>query len=39
MSPDALANQAPPGMAPAEWAARLELAACYRLFGRLGWLR
>lgn len=27
----------PAGMHPAEWAARLELAACYRVFAMLGW--
>ena len=27
----------PPGMAESEWIARLELAACYRLFDHLGW--
>ena len=27
----------PHGMAPEEWALRLELAACYRLFDALGW--
>jgi ribulose-5-phosphate 4-epimerase/fuculose-1-phosphate aldolase len=25
-------------MSPAEWAARVELAACYRIFHRLGWV-
>jgi ribulose-5-phosphate 4-epimerase/fuculose-1-phosphate aldolase len=28
---------APTGMHPAEWAARVELAACYRVFALLGW--
>lgn len=28
----------PPGMPPAEWTLRLELAACYRLFDYLGWV-
>lgn len=28
---------APSGMSAAEWTARLELAACYRLFDWLGW--
>jgi len=28
---------APAGMHPAEWAARVELAACYRVFALLGW--
>ncbi len=37
MSPDALTDRAPTGIDAAEWAARVELAACYRLFGRLGW--
>jgi ribulose-5-phosphate 4-epimerase/fuculose-1-phosphate aldolase len=37
MSPDALASPAPAGIAPTEWAARVELAACYRLLGKLGW--
>jgi ribulose-5-phosphate 4-epimerase/fuculose-1-phosphate aldolase len=27
----------PAGMQPDEWAARLELAACYRVFDHLGW--
>jgi ribulose-5-phosphate 4-epimerase/fuculose-1-phosphate aldolase len=27
----------PPGMHADEWAARLELAACYRVFAMLGW--
>ncbi|WP_439112217.1 class II aldolase/adducin family protein [Hydrogenophaga sp.] len=27
----------PPGMHPDEWAARVELAACYRVFSHLGW--
>lgn len=27
----------PKGMAPEEWQARLELAACYRVFSMLGW--
>lgn len=27
----------PPGIAPAEWALRVELAACYRIFAMLGW--
>jgi ribulose-5-phosphate 4-epimerase/fuculose-1-phosphate aldolase len=25
------------GISPLEWAARIELAACYRLFAALGW--
>ena len=28
----------PAGMHPAEWQARLELAACYRIFDMLGWV-
>lgn len=28
---------AKPGMHPDEWAVRLELAACYRIFAMLGW--
>jgi len=31
------AHPAPAGMDPAEWQARVELAACYRLFDWLGW--
>lgn len=27
----------PPGIAPAEWTLRVELAACYRIFAMLGW--
>lgn len=27
----------PPGMDPGEWALRVELAACYRVFHHLGW--
>ena len=27
----------PPGMHADEWAARLELASCYRVFAMLGW--
>ena len=30
-------GSAPTGMHPDEWAARLELAACYRVFAMLGW--
>ncbi len=30
-------NARPAGMAQAEWQARLELAACYRVFSFLGW--
>ena len=31
------ASATPAGMHPDEWAARLELAACYRVFAMLGW--
>jgi ribulose-5-phosphate 4-epimerase/fuculose-1-phosphate aldolase len=34
---DALAAARPDGMDAGEWALRLELAACYRLFDHLGW--
>ena len=34
---DALAAARPDGMDEGEWALRLELAACYRLFDHLGW--
>ena len=27
----------PPEASPAEWRARVELAACYRVFAELGW--
>jgi ribulose-5-phosphate 4-epimerase/fuculose-1-phosphate aldolase len=46
MSPDAITERLPAGVAPsglapgmpaAEWQARVELAACYRLFARFGW--
>lgn len=30
-------SQRPEGMDPAEWADRLQLAMCYRLFDHLGW--
>ena len=30
-------SAAPHGMHPDEWAARVELAACYRVFAHLGW--
>jgi ribulose-5-phosphate 4-epimerase/fuculose-1-phosphate aldolase len=33
----AYGRDAPAGMDPAEWAARVELAACYRLLAHLGW--
>ncbi|MET8824383.1 class II aldolase/adducin family protein [Streptomyces sp. NPDC004610] len=32
------APQAPSSMSDAEWRARLELAACYRVFDHLGWV-
>jgi hypothetical protein len=28
----------PATMSQAEWDARIELAACYRIFNRLGWV-
>jgi ribulose-5-phosphate 4-epimerase/fuculose-1-phosphate aldolase len=31
-------NSCPEGMHPQEWEARLELAACYRIFDLLGWV-
>jgi ribulose-5-phosphate 4-epimerase/fuculose-1-phosphate aldolase len=34
---DTATPPAPAGMHPDEWAARLELAACYRVFAMLGW--
>jgi len=34
---DQLSAQVPEGMSPHEWRARLELAACYRIFDRFGW--
>ena len=34
---DAMASSRPAGIEAAEWALRLELAACYRLFDYLGW--
>ena len=40
MTADAIAAAAsdrPAGFGPAEWAARLELAAAYRVFAHLGW--
>jgi ribulose-5-phosphate 4-epimerase/fuculose-1-phosphate aldolase len=38
MSPiENLARHRPPAIAAEEWALRLELAACYRLFAALGW--
>ena len=33
----ALLARSPSGMAETEWRARLELAACYRIFDSLGW--
>ncbi|MEZ5701251.1 MAG: class II aldolase/adducin family protein [Burkholderiaceae bacterium] len=36
-APLAPQTPAPAGMHPDEWAARLELAACYRVFDHLGW--
>ena len=32
-----MANR-PPHISPEEWAARVELAACYRIFDHLGWI-
>jgi ribulose-5-phosphate 4-epimerase/fuculose-1-phosphate aldolase len=37
LKPDHLAS-ANPGFHPDEWAARLQLAACYRVFALLGWV-
>jgi len=34
---DASSSSRPAGIAQPEWALRLELAACYRLFDHLGW--
>ena len=34
---DAVAASRPEGIGEDEWALRLELAACYRLFDHLGW--
>ncbi len=34
---DSLSALRPDGMTTEEWSARLELAACYRLFDHLGW--
>ena len=36
-APLSLRADAPPGMHPDEWAARQQLAACYRIFALLGW--
>jgi ribulose-5-phosphate 4-epimerase/fuculose-1-phosphate aldolase len=33
-----LEARVPPGMPPAEWRARVRLAACYRVFAHLGWI-
>lgn len=37
MNPFAHLPAAPAGMHPDEWRARVELAACYRVFAHLGW--
>jgi ribulose-5-phosphate 4-epimerase/fuculose-1-phosphate aldolase len=41
LNPSDIVGQAqarcPEGMAPEEWQARVELAACYRVFDQLGW--
>lgn len=34
---ESLSQEVPAGMTRAEWRARLELAACYRIFDHLGW--
>lgn len=34
---NAVLNPSPDAMHPEEWAARLQLAACYRVFAMLGW--
>ncbi|WP_341917331.1 class II aldolase/adducin family protein [Polaromonas sp. YR568] len=34
---NAVLKTSPPGMHPDEWQARLQLAACYRVFAMLGW--
>jgi ribulose-5-phosphate 4-epimerase/fuculose-1-phosphate aldolase len=34
---DEAAKLCPPGMDPREWQLRVQLAACYRVFDRLGW--
>jgi ribulose-5-phosphate 4-epimerase/fuculose-1-phosphate aldolase len=34
---NAILNPPPAAMHPEEWAARLQLAACYRVFAMLGW--
>ena len=36
-APLSLRADAPPGMHPDEWAARQQLAACYRIFDHFGW--
>ena len=42
LKPEYLATAPPdarnPGFHPDEWAARLQLAACYRVFAMLGWV-
>ena len=35
--PELLSNPTPSGIHPDEWAARVQLAACYRIFAMLGW--
>lgn len=35
---DAVRRTCPPGCSEAEWRARLELAACYRVFEHRGWI-
>jgi hypothetical protein len=34
---DEALEQCPPAMHRAEWEARVQLAACYRIFNELGW--
>ena len=36
-APQSVEAPGPASMHPDEWAARLELAACYRVFDLLGW--
>ena len=36
-APEPGETSTPAGIHPDEWAARLELAACYRVFNHLGW--
>lgn len=38
MSPTPTGTTPPQGMHPDEWTARIELAACYRIFDMLGWV-